>query len=282
MMKKRFLCCLCLAIFTAVSLFGFAACDNGSGYDDSALVDRIEALEDQIKDQQDTITQQDETIKNQQDTIDEQSQTIENQAAAITALQNSVTELQTAKTNLEKQIASLEDDNTANKTEITTLKTKVEALEAANANFQQQLAALDTSSDTFEEDLAELTSNYNTLAASVQNATHIERVVVTKDEIGTNPLIKDVRIYSMISSKTETVSITAAIHYNVTFFPYHLAVCKVNLTYEENIYNYSVPIVGENANESGNVSGSYTTDIKPTAISAVTVDWVELVLYKLT
>lgn len=275
MTKKRFLCCLCLAIFTAVSLFGFTACSNGSSYDDSALVDRIEALEDQI-------TQQGETIKTQQDTIDKQDETIKNQAASIVVLQNSMTELQTAKTKLEEQITSLENDNTANKTDIQTLKTKVEALEAANANFQQQLAALDTSSDTFADDLAELTSNYNSLTASVQNATHIERVVVTKDEIGTNPLIKDVRIYSMISSKTETVSITAAIHYNVTFFPYHLAVCKVNLTYEENIYNYSVPIVGENANESGNVSGSYTTDIKPTAISAVTVDWVELVLYKLT
>ena len=62
MMKKRFLCCLCLAIFTAVSLFGFTACSNGSSYDDSALVDRIEALEDQI-------TQQGETIKTQQDTL---------------------------------------------------------------------------------------------------------------------------------------------------------------------------------------------------------------------
>ena len=48
MTKKRFLCCLCLAIFTAVSLFGFTACSNGSSYDDSALVDRIEALEEQI------------------------------------------------------------------------------------------------------------------------------------------------------------------------------------------------------------------------------------------
>lgn len=274
-MKKKLFSCILLAVFACVALFGLAACDNGSGYDDSALVDRIEALEDQI-------AQQGETIENQQDTIDEQSQTIENQAAAITALQTSVTELQTAKTNLEEQIASLEDDNTANKTEITTLKTKVEALEAANAKFQQQIDALDTSSVTFAEDLAELTSNYNSLTDSVQNATHIERVVVTKENIETNPLIKDVRIYSTISSKTGTVSLTTAIHYNVTFFPYHLAVCKVNLTYEENIYDYSVPIVKENADESGNVSGSYTTDIKPTDISAVTVDWIEIVLYKLT
>ena len=170
----------------------------------------------------------------------------------------------------------------AMESDIDALEAKVEALEAANANFQQQLAALDTSSDTFAENLTKLTSNYNSLTASVQNATHIERVVVTKENIETNPLIKDVRIYSTISSKTGTVSLTTAIHYNVTFFPYHLAVCKVNLTYEENRYDYSVPIVKENADESGNVSGSYTTDIKPTDISAVTVDWIEIVLYKLT
>lgn len=162
------------------------------------------------------------------------------------------------------------------------LEAKVKALEAANANFQQQLAALDTSSDTFADDLAELTSNYNTLTANVQNATHIERVVVKKENIETNPLIKDVRIYSTISSKTGTVSLTTSIHYNAVFFPYHLAVCKVNLTYEENKYDYIVPIVKENADESGNVSGSYTTDIKPTNISAVTTDWIEIVLYKLT
>ena len=207
MMKKRFLCCLCLAIFTAVSLFGFTACSNNQD-----VLNRLDALESNID----------------------------------------------------------------------ALEAKVDALEAANANFQQQLAALDTSSDTFADDLAELTSNYNTLAASVQNATHIERVVVTKENIETHPLIKDVRVSSILSSKTGTVSVSALIRYNVTFFPYHLAVCKINLTYEENMYNYSIPIVKENTDESGDVSSVYSTDIKPTDISAVTADWIELVLYKLT
>ena len=163
-----------------------------------------------------------------------------------------------------------------------TLETKVEALEAANANFRRQLAALDSSSDTFTDDLAKLTSNYNNLTESVQNATHIERVVVTKEDVETNPLIKDVGVSSILSSKTGTVSVSALIRYNVTFFPYHLAVCKVNLIYEENMYNYSIPIVKENADESGDVSSVYSTDIKPTDISAVTADWIELVLYKLT
>lgn len=94
-MKKKL--SVFLAVFAAVSLFAFAACNNSSAYDDSALTDRIESLEDQI-------AQQEETIKNQ--------------TAAISALQNSVTELQTAKTKLEEQIASLEDGNSENKTEI--------------------------------------------------------------------------------------------------------------------------------------------------------------------
>lgn len=54
-MKRKIIGYILLATLACVALFGFAACDNGSGYDDSALIDRIEALEDQIKGQQDTI-----------------------------------------------------------------------------------------------------------------------------------------------------------------------------------------------------------------------------------
>ena len=253
MMKKRFLCCLCLAIFTAVSLFGFTACSNGSSYDDSALVDRIEALEDQI-------AQQGETIENQQDTIDEQSQTIENQAAAITALQTSVTELQTAKTNLEKQIASLEDDNTANKTEITALKTKVEALEAANANFQQQIDALDTSSGTFAEDLAELTSNYNSLTASVQNATHIERVIVKEEDIGDNKYITHYSLSTVVTDNK--LSVGCVIYYNPSLFRYQLATCKVAVSINSEIYDVGIYMTRTDAiTETPSIRTTYQTDI---------------------
>ena len=233
MLKKRVFSCIFLAVFAAVALFAFAACDNGSGYDDSALVDRIESLEDQI-------AQQGETIKGQQDAINEQAETIKNQSAAITALQNSITELQTAKTKLENQITSLENDNTANKTEITALKTKVEALEAANANFQQQIDALDTSSDTFADDLAELTSNYNSLAANVQNATHIERVVVKEEDIGSEQLItSDPTI--IVGTDNNYLVVGCVINFSSSLIPYQIVTCKVNIGYnnqntEVNIY----------------------------------------------
>lgn len=253
MMKKRFLCCLCLAIFTAVSLFGFTACSNGSSYDDSALVDRIEALEDQI-------TQQGETIKNQQDTIDEQDETIKNQAASIVVLQNSMTELQTAKTKLEEQIASLENDNTANKTDIQTLKTKVEALEAANENFQQKLAALDTSSVTFAEDLAELTSNYNSLTASVQNATHIERVIVKEEDIGDNKYITHYSLSTVVTDNK--LSVGCVIYYNPSLFRYQLVTCKVAVSINSEIYNIGIYMTRTDAiTETPSIRTTYPTEI---------------------
>ena len=271
MMKKRFLCCLCLAIFTAVSLFGFTACSNGSSYDDSALVDRIEALEDQI-------TQQGETIKNQQDTIDEQDETIKNQAASISVLQNSMTELQTAKTKLEEQIASLENDNTANKTDIQTLKTKVEALEAANANFQQQLAALDTSSDTFADDLAELTSNYNTLAASVQNATYIERVVVTKEKLNEQSVVKNVLL-----TLTKTSNL-AVIGCNIEYIDYpplfQLATCVTQITVNQQTFTAKISLTRANLDTSTkSITGSQVTDILMPDESTTNKEWTEIIFY---
>lgn len=273
-MKRKIIGYILLATLACVALFGFAACDNGSGYDDSALVDRIEALEDQI-------AQQGETIENQQDTIDEQSQTIENQAAAITALQNSVTELQTAKTTLEEQIASLEDDNTANKTEITTLKTKVEALEAANANFQQQLAALDTSSDTFAEDLEELTSNYNSLTTSVQNATHIERVVVKEEDIGSDQIISSIPLLILDINNGRLV-VGCSINISTSLFPYQIITCKTDITYNDQIYDVDIFLSKSDIQGSSSVSisGSTFTDILLSDTTNVTSKFDQLVLYR--
>ncbi len=271
-MKKKLFSCILLAVFACVALFGLAACDNGSGYDDSALVDRIEALEDQI-------AQQGETIKNQQDTIDEQSQTIENQAAAITALQTSVTELQTAKTTLEKQIASLEDDNTANKTEITTLKTKVEALEAANANFQQQLAALDTSSDTFADDLEKLTSNYNSLTASVQNATHIERVVVTKEDVEKGHPIVESCLLTLVNT-TNRVGISCSINYVDRAPVFQLATCITLITVDQQTFTEKISLTRADLDTSiKRISGSQVTNIPMTSESTTSKDWTEIIFY---
>ena len=271
MLKKRVFSCIFLAVFAAVALFAFAACDNGSGYDDSALIDRIEALEDQI-------AQQGETIENQQDTIDEQSQTIENQAAAITALQTSVTELQTAKTTLEKQIASLEDDNTANKTEITALKTKVEALEAANANFQRQIEDLDASSDTFADDLAELTSNYNSLTASVQNATHIERVVVTKEKLNEQSVVKNVLL---TLTKTDNLAVIGC---NIEYIDYpplfQLVTCVTQITVNQQTSTAKISLTRADLDTSTkSITGSQITDILMPDGSTANKEWTEIIFY---
>mgnify|MGYP005792775751 CR=1 FL=1 len=224
MMKKRFLCCLCLAIFTAVSLFGFTACSNGSSYDDSALVDRIEALEEQI--------------------------------------------------------TSLENDNTANKTDIQTLKTKVEALEAANENFQQQLAALDTSSDTFADDLAELTSNYNTLAASVQNATHIERVVVTKDDVENVQLIVSDPVI-IIGTTNNYLVVGCRITFSTSLIPYQIVTCNVNIGYNSQNIDVNIYLTRADIGEaSSSINGSVITNIQAQSTENITKEFTKIVLYR--
>lgn len=282
-MKKKFFSCLLLVVFACIALFSFAACDNGSTYDDSALIERIEALEDEIKNQQDTIKEQGETIKNQQDTIKEQGEMIKNQAATITALQKSITELQTAKAKLEEQISTLENDNTANKTEITTLKTKVEALEAANANFQQQIDALDTSSDTFAENLAELTSNYENLTASVQNATHIERVVVKEEDIGSNKIISSIPLIILDINNGRLV-VGCSIIISTSLFPYQIITCKTDITYNDQIHDVDIFLSKSDiqGSSSASISESTFTDILLSDTTNVSSKFDELVLYRFT
>ena len=185
MMKKRFLCCLCLAIFAAVSLFGFTACSNNQD-----VLNRLDALESNID----------------------------------------------------------------------ALEAKVDALEAANANFQQQLAALDTSSATFTEDLAELTSNYNTLAASVQNATHIERVIVKEEDIGENKYITH---YSLSTAIIENkLSVGCAIYFTPSLFKYQLATCKVAVSINSEIYNIGIYMTRTDAiTETPSIRTTYPTEI---------------------
>lgn len=164
--------------------------------------------------------------------------------------------------------------------DVLSLKTKMEALEAANANFRQQLAALDESSETFADDLAAITSDYNSLTADLQNAKNIERTVINKDNAATDSVIEGVDASTALSKNGENVSVGVTLYYNVDSFPYHLAVCKVRLTYDGNSYEYGVPLVLENGNHGGEVSGNYTADIKPANIGDVTAEWTELVLYK--
>lgn len=118
------------------------------------------------------------------------------------------------------------------------LEAKVKTLEAANANFQQQLAALDTSSDTFADDLAKLTSNYNSLTASVQNATHIERVVVKNDDIGENKYITHYSFSTAIIDNK--LSVGCVIYYTPSLFKYQLATCKVTVSINSKTYDVGI------------------------------------------
>ena len=255
-MKKKL--SVFLAVFAAVSLFAFAACNNSSAYDNSALTDRIESLEDQI-------AQQEETIKNQ--------------AAAISALQNSVTALQTAKTKLEEQIASLEDGNSENKTEIQSLKTKVEALETANANFQQQLAALDSSSATFADDLAELTANYNSLAADVQNAAHIERVVVKEEDIKQGNLLEECSLSKL--KVNEKFEVHCWIEFSAHLFHHQLLTCKASVNYNDQIFHVNIYLSRADINKNTSTLGGGTeTDILVDNVADVTLHLEEVVLYR--
>ena len=204
MTKKRFLCCLCLSIFTAVSLFGFTACSNNQD-----VLNRLDALES---------------------TLD-------------------------------------------------ALEAKVEALEAANANFQQQLAALDTSSDSFADDLAELTSNYNSLTASVQNATHIERVVVKEEEIKQGNLLEHYSLYKNMSEGKFVVSCN--VEYSALLFHYQLLTCKVSVNYNQQPYDVNIYLSRADANESTpTLNGGTATDIPVDNVANATLQLKDVVLYR--
>lgn len=204
MMKKRFLCCLCLAIFTAVSLFGFTACSNNQD-----VLNRLDALESNID----------------------------------------------------------------------ALEAKVDALEAANANFRQQLAALDTSSDTFAEDLAELTSNYNSLTASVQNATHIERVVVTKEKLNEQSIVKNVYL-TLTCADNKVAVIGCSIEY-LNYPPlFHLVTCVTQITIDQQQFTANISLTRADVNTNTNyISGSQVTDIPMTNESTASKDWTEIIFY---
>ena len=162
---------------------------------------------------------------------------------------------------------------------IDALEAKVEALEAANANFQQQLTTLDTSSATFTEDLAELTSNYNTLAASVQNATYIERTVVTKEDVDAGHSV----IRSCDLSVTKGYN-RAVVGCTINYFEYapifQLVTCKVTVTENTQTSNAEITLTRANLNTSSKViSGSLVTNIQISDEKSVTSDWLELVFY---
>lgn len=159
------------------------------------------------------------------------------------------------------------------------LETKIEVLEAANANFQQQLATLDTSSESFEENLAKLTSNYNNLTESVQNATHIERVVVKEEDIGTDKLVKYCSLFSG-NSEGELI-IGCGIEFSTKLFHYQLLTCEVSVTYNDQISNISIYLSRADHNSDRTyLNGSTATGISITGDAEATVSLIEIVLYR--
>lgn len=173
--------------------------------------------------------------------------------------------------NISDRLDALESD-------MDTLEAKVEALEAANANFQQQLAALDTSSDTFADDLAELTSNYNSLTASVQNATHIERVVVTKNELSTQSIIENV--YLTLTCTDNVAVIGCSIEY-LNYPPlFQLVTCITQITINQQAFTAKISLTRADVNTNTNyISGSQVTNIPMTTESTTSKDWTEIIFY---
>ena len=173
--------------------------------------------------------------------------------------------------NVSDRLDALESDLNA-------LEAKVEALEAANANFQQQLAALDTSSDTFADDLAELTSNYNSLTASVQNATHIERVVVTKNELSTQSIIENV--YLTLTCTDNVAVIGCSIEY-LNYPPlFQLVTCITQITINQQAFTAKISLTRADVNTNTNyISGSQVTNIPMTTESTTSKDWTEIIFY---
>ena len=175
--------------------------------------------------------------------------------------------------NVSDRLDALESD-------VDALEAKVEALEAANANFQQQLAALDTSSDTFAENLTKLTSNYNSLTASVQNATHIERVVVKEEDIESEQLItSDPTI--IVGTDNNYLIVGCVINFSSSLIPYQIITCKVNIGYNDQNTEVNIYLTRADIGEtSSSINGSVVTNIQVQNTENITKEFSEVVLYR--
>lgn len=202
-MKKQLLCGALSLTLVFSSLLGFSACS-----DNSELLDRIDKLE----------------------------QELESTGTLLDDLQSQISQYNTL-------ISSLENDNSASKSELQTLKTKVEALEIANSSFTEQIKQLDSASDSYAQDLATLTSNYTALSADVQNATHIDRIVVTPDTASKVDFFnEDVEPFQDVfhyNDSNAVDGITLSIHFkqNITL-PFHLMYVNFSCTYNNTTTEY--------------------------------------------
>ena len=110
MMKKGFLCCLCLAIFTAVSLFGFTACSNNQD-----VLNRLDALEsdvDALEAKVDALEAANANFQQQLAALDTSSATFTEDLAELTSNYNTLTASVQNATYIERVIIKEEDIGT--------------------------------------------------------------------------------------------------------------------------------------------------------------------------
>lgn len=210
------------------ALLGFSACSNNS-----ELLDRIDKLE----------------------------QELESTGTLLDDLQSQISQYNTL-------ISSLENDNSASKSELQTLKTKVEALEIANSSFTEQIKQLDSASDSYAQDLATLTSNYTALSADVQNATHIDRIVVTpetaskvdffRDDV--EPFQFDFRYND--NGDIEGIGLSVMFKENITF-PFHLMYANFSYTYNNVTTEFPSFLFKTNINGSYSPALSFGYEFEP-------------------
>lgn len=174
---------------------------------------------------------------------------------------------------------SVSDRLDALEADVQALETKVEALETANANFQQQLAALDSSSATFADDLAELTANYNSFTAEVQNATHIEKVVVKEEDIKQGNLLEECSLSKL--KVNEKFEVHCWIEFSAHLFHHQLLTCKASVNYNDQIFHVNIYLSRADINKNTSTLGGGTeTDILVDNVADVTLHLEEVVLYR--
>ena len=233
-MKKQLLCGALSLTLVFSSLLGFSACS-----DNSELLDRIDKLE----------------------------QELESTGTLLDDLQSQISQYNTL-------ISSLENDNSASKSELQTLKTKVEALEIANLSFTEQIKQLDSASDSYAQDLATLTSNYTALSADVQNATHIDRIVVTPETASKVDFFRDDvepfqdgYLYDS-NNNVNGISVSIMFKQNYAFTFFHLMYLNYSYTYNSITTSKTFPSLISSLDH----TGIYSFDIKFDPISKEQAD----------
>lgn len=256
MMKKNYIRIISLLILVFAA-FSFVGCSSGN----QDLFDKIADLENRISELGNESGGN--SNGNYQDLLDKMNELknkITSQEQELSSLKASVTALQTAKATLEAQLVALETDNTTNKGQIADLLLRVEALEGASMLYSQRLDALETDSSTIQSDLQQLTQDLNNFTVSLTNATKIERIEITPEDIANgNEIIGATS--AMILNPGEKVQIVADISFYKNLH-YQLVCLYVTLDMNTEEKDFRLYTDKGSANTSnGTLSSTLTTDL---------------------